>query len=206
MEISLVTQSLKPPCTIVLILVRISAKIGLSPNKVTLLGIIVAGTSAVLASRGYLFASGIIFLASGFFDMIDGALARETGKVTKFGAFLDSVTDRISEAIVLLGIIIYYLNHSSQLGVILVYCAFAGSIMVSYVRSRAEGLGVDCKTGVMTRPERVASLGIALIVGQWWEIALTIALGVIAVLTVMTTAQRLLYVRRLLEPQKDDTR
>lgn len=179
--------------------VRLSVKIGLSPNAVTLFGLVIAGASAYLASTGYLLASGVTLLASGAFDLVDGALARATGRVTKFGALLDSVVDRVSEAIVLLGILIYYLDGSSTLGAVLVYVALAGSIMVSYVRSRAEGLGIDCKVGVMTRPERVAVLGIALMVGQWWEVALTVALGAIAVLTSVTTAQRVLHVRRELK-------
>ena len=179
--------------------VRLSVKIGLSPNAVTLFGLVIAGASAYLASTGYLLASGVTLLASGAFDLVDGALARATGRVTKFGALLDSVVDRVSEAIVLLGILIYYLDGASTLGAVLVYVALAGSIMVSYVRSRAEGLGIDCKVGVMTRPERVAVLGIALMVGQWWEVALTVALGAIAVLTSVTTAQRVLHVRRELK-------
>ena len=92
---------------------------------------------------------------SSIFDLLDGALARATGKVTRFGALLDSVVDRVSEAIVLFGLLVYYVSSDVTAGVLLVYLALASSVMVSYLRARSEGLGVDCEVGVMTRARSV---------------------------------------------------
>ena len=139
---------------------RLLSRLGLTSNSVTLLGLAVAGVSAYLLSIGYMWAGGVALLLSGVFDLFDGALARATGRASSFGALLDSAVDRVSETVVLLGLLIFYLQESSTEGVVLVYLALAGSIMVSYLRARAEGLGIECKVGIMTRPERVATLGI----------------------------------------------
>ena len=178
------------------------AKMGLTPNIVTLLGLAVAGASAYLISIGNLWAGGIILLASGVFDLFDGALARLTGRTSKFGALLDSVVDRVSEAVILLGLLVFYIQLSSTEGLVLVYLALAGSIMVSYLRARAEGLGIECNVGVMTRPERVVTLGVGLIAGQWWPTVVLIVLGVIAGLTILTTVQRLIHAWRSLRTQE----
>ncbi len=157
-----------------------------------------------------------MLLTSGAFDLLDGAVARATGRVTRFGALLDSVVDRVSEAAILLGLLVFYLSRppsfDSDLGASLVFIALAGSVMVSYVRARAEGLGVECNLGVMTRPERVVTLGVGLVVGQWWLPAASVALGAIAALTIVTTVQRVAHVRRVLgerdsaelSPPRDD--
>ncbi len=175
------------------------ARLGLSPNSVTLAGLLVAGGAAYLLSIGHLWAGGVVLLASGVFDLFDGALARATGRESKFGALLDSVTDRVSEVVVLLGLLVFYLNGDSTEGAVLVYVALAGSIMVSYLRARSEGLGIECKVGIMTRPERVAALGLGVIVGHWWVTAVLIVLGAIAALTIFTSVQRLFHVSRNLE-------
>ena len=178
------------------------AKMGLTPNIVTLLGLAVAGAGAYLISIGILWAGGIVLLASGVFDLFDGALARLTGRTSKFGALLDSVVDRVSEAVILLGLLIFYIRLSSTEGLVLVYLALAGSIMVSYLRARAEGLGIECSVGVMTRPERVVTLGVGLIIGHWWPTVVLVVLGVIAGLTFLTTVQRLIHARRSLKAQE----
>jgi CDP-diacylglycerol--glycerol-3-phosphate 3-phosphatidyltransferase len=180
---------------------RFLSRLGLTPNSVTLLGLAVAGVSAYLLSIGYMWAGGVVLLLSGLFDLFDGALARATGRASSFGALLDSAVDRISETVVLLGLLVFYLQESSTEGVVLVYLALAGSIMVSYLRARAEGLGIECKVGIMTRPERVATLGIGLIVGQWWPIAVLVVLGAIAGLTILTSIQRLLHAWSALKNQ-----
>ena len=172
------------------------ARLGFSPNAVTLAGLLVAGGAAYLLSVGQLWAGGIVLLASGVFDLFDGALARATGRESKFGALLDSVTDRVSEVVVLLGLLVFYLSRDSTEGVVLVYVALAGSIMVSYLRARSEGLGIECKVGIMTRPERVAALGVGVIVGYWWITAVLIVLGTIAALTILTSVQRLFHASR----------
>lgn len=178
------------------------ARLGLTPNAVTVLGLLGAGAGAYLLSTERLWAGGVVVLASGLFDLFDGALARATGRTSRFGALLDSVVDRVSEAVILLGLLIFYYQRSSPEGTVLVYLAFVGSVMVSYLRARAEGLGIDCKVGVMTRPPRVVALGTGLIVGHWWLTAVTIVLAVIAGLSFLTSLQRLLYSRDVLKSEE----
>ena len=101
------------------------------------------------------------------------------------------MVDRVSEAAVLLGLLVFYLSRSDTGGVVLVYVALASSVMVSYIRARSEALGVHFTGGIMTRPERMASLGTALIVARWWPPAAAVALGVISALSLITSAQRL---------------
>ena len=175
---------------------RVFVKLGFSPSGLTVIGVLVACVAAALIARGMLAAGGVVVLVAGVFDLFDGAVARMTNRATKFGALFDSVMDRVSEAVVLLGLLWFYLEDGEQLGAVLVYVSIVGSTMVSYVRARAEGLGIECKGGLMQRPERVASLGIGIIVGQWWEPAVLIVLGVIAVLTVVTTVQRVVEAAR----------
>ena len=175
---------------------RVFVKLGFSPSGLTVIGVLVACVAAALIARGMLAAGGVVVLVAGIFDLFDGAVARMTNRATKFGALFDSVMDRVSEAVVLLGLLWFYLEDGEQLGAVLVYVSVVGSTMVSYVRARAEGLGIECKGGLMQRPERVASLGIGIIVGQWWEPAVLIVLGVIAVLTVVTTVQRVVEAAR----------
>ena len=174
------------------------AKMGVSPNMVTMAGLVGAGISAWLISEGMLWAGGIVMLIAGVLDLFDGALARSTGQDSAFGALLDSVVDRVSEIVVLLGLLIFYARADSIEGTVLVYLAVGGSVMVSYLRARSEGLGIDCKVGIMTRPERVAALGFGLIVGHWVPVVMLIVLGVIAGLTILTTAQRLFHTGRSL--------
>ena len=174
------------------------AKMGVSPNMVTMAGLVGAGISAWLISEGILWAGGIVMLIAGVLDLFDGALARSTEQDSAFGALLDSVVDRVSEIVVLLGLLIFYARADSLEGTVLVYLAVGGSVMVSYLRARSEGLGIDCKVGIMTRPERVAALGFGLIVGHWVPVVMLIVLGVIAGLTILTTAQRLFHTGRSL--------
>ena len=175
---------------------RVLVKLGFSPSGLTVIGVLIACVAAALIAQGMLAIGGAVMLIAGVFDMFDGAVARMTNRATKFGAFFDSVMDRVSEAIVLLGLLWFYLDDGEQLGALLVYVAIVGSTMVSYARARAEGLGIECKGGLMQRPERVASLGVGIIVGQWWEPAVLIVLGVIAALTVVTTVQRIVETAR----------
>ncbi len=182
---------------------RFLARLGLSPNAVTLFGLIVAGSSAFLLSIGQLWGGGVVLLISGIFDLFDGALARATGKASKFGALLDSTVDRVSEAVILLGLLVFYIRDDSTEGTVLVYLALAGSIMVSYLRARSEGLGIECLVGVMTRPERVATLGIGLIVGHWWPTVVLAVLGAIAGLTLFTSVQRLFHSWRTLDDDQE---
>ena len=178
---------------------RALARLGVSPNAVTFAGLVGAGISAYLISEGIFWAGGIVMLLAGILDLFDGALARATGQDSDFGALLDSVIDRVSEIVVLLGLLLFYTRSGSVEGSVLVYLAVGGSIMVSYLRARSEGLGIDCKVGIMTRPERVAALGFGLIIGQWLPNVVLTVLGAIAALTILTTAQRLFHTWRSLK-------
>ena len=184
---------------------RLLAGLGLTPNLVTLVGLAIAGTGAYMIAVGHWWGGGLIVLFAGVFDLFDGALARATGKVSDFGALLDSTIDRVSEAVVLLGLLAYYLSTDDDLGSILVYVALVGSIMVSYMRARSEGLGIDCKVGVMTRPERVAATGIGLIVGHWLPVVVIVVLGAIGALTTVTAIHRLIHTSRMIANEDRDT-
>lgn len=174
------------------------ARLGISPNAVTVAGLVGSGVSGYLVATGNLWAGGVVMLAAGLLDLFDGALARATGRASKFGALLDSVVDRLSEIVVLLGLLVFYLANSSSGGVILVYLAVTGSVMVSYLRARSEGLGIESRGGIMTRPERVALMGVGLIVASWVQVFMLLVLGLVAALALVTTGQRLYHAWRTL--------
>ena len=141
--------------------------VGFGANAATIAGFLLAVVAAGFAAVGEWVIAGLISIPAALFDMIDGAVARRTGKVTDRGALLDSTFDRLSEAALLLGLAIYYSSAAThhQTGVILAFVAFIGSIMVSYVRARAEGLGYAGTSGFLTRPERVVIMTVALLLG-----------------------------------------
>jgi CDP-diacylglycerol--glycerol-3-phosphate 3-phosphatidyltransferase len=169
------------------------ARLGLTPNALTVIGCLLNLVVAVIIARGDLLWGGIALAAASGFDAMDGAVARKVGQATKFGAFLDSVLDRVSESAVLLGLAYYDLQQGATLAAFLAFVAIVGSMLVSYTRARAEGLGVDCKVGFLTRVERCLLLIVALIAN------LTVpALWILAVGTVFTSIQRIWHVHRLL--------
>ena len=178
--------------------VRFLVKTHITPNTLTWLGFSIALVAAVVIATGHPFIAGFIVLAAGFFDMLDGALARHTGQVTPFGAVLDSTLDRISEAVLLLGVLIFYLLSGNQpiLGILFVCLALIASPLVSYLRAKGEALGIECQVGLFTRPERVIALAIGLLASWVIDYALIIALAVIAVFSFVSTGQRLLYLKR----------
>jgi len=133
--------------------------IGITANMVTLCGFVVNLIAAFYFATGRLVTGGILILFGGSFDMIDGAVARAQRNSRASGALLDSVIDRYSEGFLLLGALIYFYSLESLLGIVLAFSAWFGSILVSYVRARAEGLQVTCKVGLMQRPERIILLG-----------------------------------------------
>ena len=183
--------------------VRLLRRLGLNPNLVTIIGLLISGVGAYFISVGQWWIGGLVVLFAGIFDLFDGALARATNSVSRFGALLDSTVDRVSEAVVLLGLLAYYLSRDDDVGSILVYAAIIGSIMVSYLRARSEGLGIDCRVGVMTRPERVAVVGIGLIVGYWEPRVMLLVLGIIALLTAFTAVHRLIHTWRMLKSEDE---
>jgi CDP-diacylglycerol--glycerol-3-phosphate 3-phosphatidyltransferase len=141
----------------------------------------------------HLFAAGWVVAFSGIFDLLDGALARATNRATSFGAVLDSTLDRIGEAVVFVGLLVFYLNKDSVIGITLVGVGMVGNQMVSYIRARAEGMGINCEVGVFTRPERVAILSLGLLLSKF-EPALLVVLSLMALLGWVTVGQRLYYV------------
>jgi len=149
---------------------------------------------AVLIITNNIFIASLIVLTGGFFDMVDGALARTTNRVTSFGSILDSTLDRISEAAILLAIVVFYTKNGFTPGVILASITLPVSFLVSYVRARAEAMDLECKVGLFTRPERIVVLFFGLLLSQINLIFLTIALGVIILFSSITVGQRLLYV------------
>jgi CDP-diacylglycerol--glycerol-3-phosphate 3-phosphatidyltransferase len=176
---------------------RILSKTRVTPNMLTVMGFLVSIAAAVLIAKEYFLAGGLVVLFAGAFDLLDGPVARVTGRTTKFGGFLDSTLDRLSEAAVLAGILAYYAYNEGTWESMLAYATFVGSVMVSYLRARAEGLGVKCEVGIFTRAERVVVMSIGLIVGQWIDPAIPVMLGIITALAFVTVIQRLIHVRRL---------
>ncbi len=165
--------------------------LGLMPNTMTILGLLGNTIGAVLLSQGKMLPGGLIILAMGPVDALDGTMARLRGEATKFGAFVDSVTDRYSELVIFGGLLYYFLQRGDWLSIGLVYAAAAGSVLVSYVRARGQSLGYDTKVGLLTRMERYLVLAPSLIIGRpiW-------ALWIIAILANLTALQRILDVRR----------
>jgi CDP-diacylglycerol--glycerol-3-phosphate 3-phosphatidyltransferase len=166
---------------------------GLSPTALTILGFIFNLAVAVVLAAGHLVLGGVLVILASLFDTLDGAVARYSGRVTHFGAFLDSTLDRGSEAALYLGLLYYYARQNSMPEILLIYLTIVGSTMVSYTRARAEGIGVACKVGWFTRFERIAVLVIGLLLQQ-----MTTALIVLAVGSALTTVQRILHVQRQL--------
>ncbi|MGO8950864.1 MAG: CDP-alcohol phosphatidyltransferase family protein [Ktedonobacterales bacterium] len=182
--------------TVAEVIVTPLAKIGMTPNMATLLGLLLNAVAAAIIASGNLRIGGVMLLFAGLFDMVDGALARIRNQMTTFGAFLDSTLDRYSEGIVLLGVILFALSiHASTLRtwiVALAYIAALSSLMVSYARARAEGLGMTLKSGLMARPERVLLLAAGLIIGG--ESWLVWTLAFLAVTSTFTAIQRIVTV------------
>ncbi|MFH1639689.1 MAG: CDP-alcohol phosphatidyltransferase family protein [Chloroflexota bacterium] len=175
-------------------IVRLLAHTGIHPNGITWFGFLLTLAAALLIILGYFPASGVIVLVAGFCDSLDGALARHTGRVTRYGAVLDSTLDRASEGVLLLAILVFYLAHASERPVIiasLVGAALIGSYLVSYIRARAEGMGLTCTVGISTRTERVVVMVLGLLFNQ-----IMIALVVIALFSLFTAGQRLAHVRQ----------
>lgn len=171
---------------------RVLARLGFHPNTVTLLGFFLSVGVGVVLATGRLSLGGWLLAITAPIDAVDGALARLVGQKSRFGAFLDSTLDRFSEAALLVGLAAHYLGQGQPVEVILAFVALAGGTLVSYTRARAEALGFTCKVGLFSRLERVVLLAVGLILGFP-----SIALWVLAVGTLLTTVQRMVYVYRI---------
>jgi CDP-diacylglycerol---glycerol-3-phosphate 3-phosphatidyltransferase len=184
---------------------RLFRTIGLTPNLITLLGFGVSVLAAVLVGLGWPLAGGIVFLIGGALDLFDGALARLSGRVTSFGALLDSVFDRLGEAALFVGLAVYGLRAGDGevfllLFLIVLLLALIFSQVVSYLRARGEGLGVFTRAGLMTRPERVVILGAGLIAQGLLDFPVMFwVLLAIAAVSCYTLFQRMFAIRKLLD-------
>ena len=172
------------------------------PNLLTTLGFLTVVGAGILYHQDHVRTAGFLVLLGGMWDIFDGQLARVSGMASKFGSFYDSTLDRISEIVVYMGLLSLYNSYGRELGdvwmVYAIFMAMGGSLMVSYTRARAEGLGLDCMVGVMQRPERVVLLGLgSLSFGlMWGGLVLRWVIIVVAVLTNVTAVQRIWWVYR----------
>lgn len=166
-------------------------RLGFTPNMMTMLGLLGNTIGAYYLARGEMLTGGLFVLLMGPVDALDGTMARLRGESSDFGAFVDSVTDRYSELFIYSGLLYYFLTIGNVAGGLLVFGAAAGSVLVSYVKARAEGLGYEAKVGLLTRAERYIVLAPSLLFSQ-----LFIGLGIIAIFANITALQRILYVRK----------
>lgn len=185
----------RAPASVLGPIVAALASVGVTPNMLSVVGLLGNGVAGVLVARGDLVAAGVVMLLASGLDMLDGALARATGKAGPVGALFDSTFDRVSEAAVLFGVLWYALDRGDDEQATLAFVAVVGSMLVSYVRARVEGLGGRLTDGLFTRAERVVLLALALLFGF-----LRGAMWVLAVLTVATAVQRLYLGARVLGP------
>jgi CDP-diacylglycerol--glycerol-3-phosphate 3-phosphatidyltransferase len=161
-------------------------RLGIHPNTLTLIGLLGNFIGAFVLSSGNFLVGGLIILAMGPFDALDGAMARLRGEPSDFGGFVDSVTDRYSELLIFGGLLIHYLNNSEVLLASVTFIAASGSVMVSYSRARAEGLGFEAKIGILTRVERFVILVPSLVLGVPW-----LGVGIVAIFANLTALQRI---------------
>ncbi|MGI9049856.1 MAG: CDP-alcohol phosphatidyltransferase family protein [Rubrobacteraceae bacterium] len=172
-------------------LVRLLSAKRVHPDVITATGWSLALVAGVLFGLGYIRLAGVVMLLGGLFDALDGAVARASNRMSEFGAFLDSTLDRISESAVFLGIIFFYATSARPLEALLAGAAMAFSILTSYTRARAEGLGYECEVGLLERAGRVVLLSFSAIAGF-----ITVGVWAVAAGALVTTVQRILHMRR----------
>jgi CDP-diacylglycerol--glycerol-3-phosphate 3-phosphatidyltransferase len=177
---------------------RFLGRLGFSPNGLTIVGSLLTASVGLLVAQGWFLAAGICLWLFSATDTLDGALARATNRVSVFGAFLDSVCDRYAEAAVFFGLVWWYQSSANPIGIALAYLALVGSLMVSYARARAEGVGLQAaEVGWFQRPERIIALGIGLILERFIPGILLVVLALLAILTTVTVLQRVVHVARV---------
>jgi CDP-diacylglycerol---glycerol-3-phosphate 3-phosphatidyltransferase len=176
------------------------AELPITPNQITVAGMLVVFAAGALVASGNLLAGGIVLAFGASFDIFDGALARVTKRGYPYGAFLDSTTDRYAEAAIYVGLVAYYVGQPNPRPAVLgVLLALVGSMSVSYVRARAQSLGFKCDSGLFARPERIVATIVGLVFGGW---VLFLVIWVIAILTNFTALQRILEVWRQARAQR----
>ncbi|MGC1378586.1 MAG: CDP-alcohol phosphatidyltransferase family protein [Anaerolineales bacterium] len=166
-------------------------RLGISPNTMTMLGLLGNVVGAVFLARGEMLIGGLFILICTPFDALDGTMARLRGEASDFGAFVDSVTDRYSELVVLGGLLLYFTLKGDALTTIGIYIAAAGSVLVSYVKARADSLKFDANVGILTRVERYIVIAPLLVLGQP-----VLAIWIVAVFANVTALQRIWKVRQ----------
>jgi CDP-diacylglycerol---glycerol-3-phosphate 3-phosphatidyltransferase len=173
-------------------LARVLSAIRVRPDALTVAGWVLSLCAATLFALGYTKTAGAVMLFAGLFDALDGAVARESNRMSSFGAFLDSTLDRLSESAIFVGIVFFYASSARPYEALLAGAAMTFSLMTSYTRARAEGLGFECEVGLLERAGRVVILSLFSLTGF-----LIAGVGLVAVGALVTTAQRILHVRRL---------
>ena len=163
----------------------------IDPNVLTLCGTFFGFLSAFSIAFGFLISGGIALLIAGFFDLLDGAIARHTNRVSLFGGFLDSVLDRYSDLAVMLGILVFFLHGNERAYAVVTFIASMGIAIIPYARARAEAASLSCNTGLMERPERI----IFLLIGLFFNVLHYVVI-VLAVLSHVTVIQRIMYVKK----------
>lgn len=176
--------------------VSLLMRIGVPPMAVTVAGLVLSLAGACAIARGAFIAGGVLIIVSGVCDTLDGSLARKAGRESVFGAFIDSTIDRVAELACFGALVVYYAarGEAGRIALVLAIVALAGSFLTSYTRARAEGLGLECRVGLLERPERVALLVLGLLLGAR---VLFVAIACLAVLTMVTSLQRIVHVYRL---------
>jgi CDP-diacylglycerol--glycerol-3-phosphate 3-phosphatidyltransferase len=169
-------------------IIKILTKWGIHPNNFTLAGVIITSLAAVALMMGHLRAGGVLILAGGLCDSIDGSLARSSGKANRFGALFDSAIDRYSEFLMFFGIAAYFITLRDHPTSVVTFLALCGSIMVSYNRARAESLGFESKAGLMQRPERIVFLGIGALIHP---LVFKLTIWFVAIFANLTALQRI---------------
>ena len=174
--------------------------LNINPNVLTTLGTILTIVGSIFFALSYLRLGGIFIVLGAVCDTMDGRIARDSDKKTNYGAFYDSVMDRYSEIIMFFGIAVHFVRSDSYWTSVAIFAAVGGSVMVSYVRARAEGLGFECNVGMMQRPERIAYISVGAIIGELPvinELFLILAIWVIAILSNYTAIYRIVYVYKI---------
>jgi CDP-diacylglycerol--glycerol-3-phosphate 3-phosphatidyltransferase len=179
------------------------ARLGIHPNTITLFGLLLQIGIGILFGLGYLTLGGILLLVLSPVDALDGLLARTLSKQSRFGAFLDSTIDRISDAALILGLVAYYMQKTDFLNVAFLLLSLVAAMLVSYVRARAEALDFSCKVGLLTRMERIVLIGLLSAVGLPFMVPWALP-GALAFLSILTVIQRISSVYAVSKQQMDD--
>jgi len=175
---------------------RTLARLGFTADSLTVLGILLTGVAAWRITRGAFLSGGLILTAAGCLDFCDGAVAKARGTASVLGAFWDSTSDRLSDALVFGSLIWFYFNHSNRAGLGAALLALIFSQLTSYIRAKAESLGFDCRTGVLERAERLIAINTGFILSAFWRPLVEIGLWFVVVGGAITVGQRVVHVAR----------